>query len=144
MGAATVQQFGLPDLSPANFNAADPGVLRVGWDDTFLSGVTLPDNSIVYQLCFDVLGTKTENTIVQFTSSPTSIEVVDNDSRILPTNLDEGIILIDCSAATIDNDNDGFTADVDCDDNNASINPCLLYTSPSPRDATLSRMPSSA
>ena len=25
-----------------------------------------------------------------------------------------------------------------------SISPCLLYTSPSPRDATLSRMPSSA
>ena len=25
-----------------------------------------------------------------------------------------------------------------------STNPCLLYTSPSPRDATLSRMPSSA
>ena len=25
-----------------------------------------------------------------------------------------------------------------------SIGPCLLYTSPSPRDATLSRMPSSA
>ena len=28
--------------------------------------------------------------------------------------------------------------------NKAKINPCLLYTSPSPRDATLSRMPSSA
>ena len=26
----------------------------------------------------------------------------------------------------------------------AFLNPCLLYTSPSPRDATLSRMPSSA
>ena len=26
----------------------------------------------------------------------------------------------------------------------ASLNTCLLYTSPSPRDATLSRMPSSA
>ena len=26
----------------------------------------------------------------------------------------------------------------------ALVNPCLLYTSPSPRDATLSRMPSSA
>ena len=26
----------------------------------------------------------------------------------------------------------------------ACLNPCLLYTSPSPRDATLSRMPSSA
>ena len=27
---------------------------------------------------------------------------------------------------------------------NGQSNPCLLYTSPSPRDATLSRMPSSA
>ena len=26
----------------------------------------------------------------------------------------------------------------------AMVGPCLLYTSPSPRDATLSRMPSSA
>ena len=30
------------------------------------------------------------------------------------------------------------------EDINASANTCLLYTSPSPRDATLSRMPSSA
>ena len=27
---------------------------------------------------------------------------------------------------------------------NRTVNSCLLYTSPSPRDATLSRMPSSA
>ena len=27
---------------------------------------------------------------------------------------------------------------------NLKLSPCLLYTSPSPRDATLSRMPSSA
>ena len=29
-------------------------------------------------------------------------------------------------------------------DENGNVLPCLLYTSPSPRDATLSRMPSSA
>ena len=29
-------------------------------------------------------------------------------------------------------------------DEHVTIDPCLLYTSPSPRDATLSRMPSSA
>ena len=33
---------------------------------------------------------------------------------------------------------------VDYKDNKILINTCLLYTSPSPRDATLSRMPSSA
>ena len=30
------------------------------------------------------------------------------------------------------------------DKNGVHVNACLLYTSPSPRDATLSRMPSSA
>ena len=34
--------------------------------------------------------------------------------------------------------------DSDDSDNESSSLPCLLYTSPSPRDATLSRMPSSA
>ena len=33
---------------------------------------------------------------------------------------------------------------VECDNIEEFINICLLYTSPSPRDATLSRMPSSA
>ena len=33
---------------------------------------------------------------------------------------------------------------VDYKDNKILINTCLLYTSPSPRDAQLSRMPSSA
>ena len=32
----------------------------------------------------------------------------------------------------------------DLTDNNLDLNPCLLYTSPSPRDGLLSRMPSSA
>ena len=35
-------------------------------------------------------------------------------------------------------DHDGRIVD------DAFLHPCLLYTSPSPRDATLSRMPSSA
>ena len=33
---------------------------------------------------------------------------------------------------------------VDCDASSASVKYCLLYTSPSPRDGLLSRMPSSA
>ena len=33
---------------------------------------------------------------------------------------------------------------IECNDENMELSYCLLYTSPSPRDATLSRMPSSA
>ena len=39
------------------------------------------------------------------------------------------------------NSQDHLTSDIDAD---ICIIGCLLYTSPSPRDATLSRMPSSA
>ena len=38
------------------------------------------------------------------------------------------------------NDADAYA----CDDEGKDITPCLLYTSPSPRDGLLSRMPSSA
>ena len=43
-------------------------------------------------------------------------------------------------------DDVNYVMDVGCRENYeyAQIKPCLLYTSPSPRDATLSRMPSSA
>ena len=39
------------------------------------------------------------------------------------------------------NSNDGYSA-IEYTDEHTTV--CLLYTSPSPRDATLSRMPSSA
>ena len=56
----------------------------------------------------------------------------------------------------IDSDNDGITDNIEAQSTadfappsglggtNEFIDTCLLYTSPSPRDATLSRMPSSA
>ena len=55
-----------------------------------------------------------------------------------------------CGVATRDNIFDAWTAALAGDNVSAfggiliSNSPCLLYTSPSPRDATLSRMPSSA
>ena len=45
---------------------------------------------------------------------------------------------------TGDTDGDGSPDYLDLDSDNDGCYDCLLYTSPSPRDATLSRMPSSA
>ena len=39
---------------------------------------------------------------------------------------------------------EGVVKGLNCSRLDEKLNPCLLYTSPSPRDATLSRMPSSA
>ena len=51
-------------------------------------------------------------------------------------------ILIHKSSAYIKEDRDYYCSDIR--DKHGMIKPCLLYTSPSPRDEALSRMPSSA
>ena len=71
----------------------------------------------------------------------------------------EGAAVVDCAGKTITPGliDASFVAGVSGNDSNEqsdevtphlrildSLDPCLLYTSPSPRDATLSRMPSSA
>ena len=43
-----------------------------------------------------------------------------------------------------DKKKEGEVIEIDRVNNRAKVKDCLLYTSPSPRDATLSRMPSSA
>ena len=69
--------------------------------------------------------------------------------------VDEVLATWSCSGTVVlpvDNDNDGVLSDIDLDDANPcvpnAVGPncitCLLYTSPSPRDLSTSRMPSSA
>ena len=55
------------------------------------------------------------------------------------TNL--GLIEIELEAETRDDRTDHFSAGFSI---SSAFNPCLLYTSPSPRDLSTSRMPSSA
>ncbi len=38
-------------------------------------------------------------------------------------NVDDYVFAIGTTTSSVDNDNDGFTADVDCDDNNPAVNP---------------------
>ena len=52
--------------------------------------------------------------------------------------------LLEPGDTVIDGGNSNWRDDVDLAEELAPTGVCLLYTSPSPRDATLSRMPSSA
>ena len=125
LGTASVQQFGLPDLNNSNFNLTSPGVLRIGWDDTFITGATLPDNQVIFQICFDATNEAVNAMAFQFSGNPTSIEVYNADSEELNPAFRNGSLSITCdnTGGIVDNDNDGFANDVDCDDNNAAINP---------------------
>ncbi len=124
LGTASVQAFGIPDINTSNFNATTPGVLRVGWDDTFITGVTLPDDHLIFQVCFDATDNSVSNAAISFSDTPIAIEVVDKDGQIVTPAFQNGSITVNCeTVVTVDNDGDGFTSDVDCDDNNPIIYP---------------------
>ncbi len=97
MSRASVQGFGLPDLNNSNFNALNAGVLRVGWDDTFITGVTLPDDHVLFEICFDAVGETDGQTLVQFAGTPTSIEVVNREEVELIPEFQSGQVSVTCS-----------------------------------------------
>lgn len=48
--------YNLPDLSASNFNPYGSGTLLMSWYDQTLNGVTRPDGSAIYQVCFKATG----------------------------------------------------------------------------------------
>jgi gliding motility-associated-like protein len=63
------------------FNTTAPltgtGRLTVSWADLSFMGVSVPNGSSIFQLCFDVIGSLGSFSNVTFTNSPTNIEIGD-------------------------------------------------------------------
>jgi len=72
------RNFGLPSLSLGNFGAtkAGEGSINFLWFDMNVKGVSIPDNKILYDLCFDVLAKKGTSCSISITGKPTKIEIV--------------------------------------------------------------------
>lgn len=77
---SAVSGMQLPGLSEDSFNtspsAVDSGVLNVAWFDFSLLGVSLPDGSPLFSVCFEVLAGAPGRHEVRFAGSPVSIEFV--------------------------------------------------------------------
>ena len=71
-----VQSFGLPDLTAATFNTdgAPNGAIAMAWFDNSAQGVTLMDGDILFEVCFNAVGTDGMSTVIAFTDTPTQRE----------------------------------------------------------------------
>ena len=76
--------------------------------------------------------------VVSSRASPITLIVMESSFTDNQSGEDGGVIHAGRDGSLVDVKNSNFAF------NNATQRGCLLYTSPSPRDATLSRMPSSA
>ncbi len=77
--------FSLPGLGPENFgkNQAADGILTYSWYDANVQGISRPDNSNLYEICFEVVGAAGSKSTVEFANAPTIIEIANVNSEFL-------------------------------------------------------------
>lgn len=76
-----VANFNLTGLSDASFNNTS-GSLRCIWDEPLGGTVTLPNNSRIFDLCFNVVGSAGQMSDVDFVDSPLPIEFGNGNGQL--------------------------------------------------------------
>lgn len=75
----------LKDLSLNNFglNRTDQGKMGTAWFDLAVQGITLPDNTPIYKVCFAAIGEPGTSDQVFFSSEPVVIEISNSAEQLL-------------------------------------------------------------
>ncbi len=124
---ADVMNLNLQDLAPSNFGTTmtDNGILTISWfDNTNATGVTVPNNTVIFQVCFDVVGSMGESSPFDFTSNPTAIEVFDGDSNPVNVSSNSGAVNVTSGGNPNPNPTDlTFTASDETGNNGETV--CL-------------------
>lgn len=121
----------VPDISQnGNFgwenfpvpNAIAPGVMTFSWSDNSFTGVSLPDGSIFFEICFDVVGQLGDCSDLNITSNPVTVEIVNTTEEIILNTRDGKVqvtddpffVLVEQDSLTCPGfDDGGFTVTVD-------------------------------
>lgn len=72
-----VERFGIGGMDSSNFSArrAEGGQLTFAWDDPQGGGVTVANDTALFDACFEVLATAGASSAVRFCASPTEPEI---------------------------------------------------------------------
>ncbi|HMQ89365.1 MAG TPA: cohesin domain-containing protein [Flavilitoribacter sp.] len=84
----SISGYNLAGLSNSNFGYNSlpfiwPGSIAHSWTDPDLAGVTIPDGTVMYQLCFNVLPGAADTSWVRLAQDPTLTEAIDGDEAII-------------------------------------------------------------
>jgi len=76
-----VQVSNAISISSGNFGVlqAGNGTVQFSWVSLNVTNVSLPDNTLLYSLCFDVIGQPTESSTISLTGEQTAIEALTLD-----------------------------------------------------------------
>ncbi len=90
-----VSGINLAGLSEQNFGQPSPGTITMQWLDPAAQGITVADNTVIFQLCFRTIAPNGTNVPISFSGIPTSIEVIQAPQNIIDPDLRNGSISIE-------------------------------------------------
>ena len=96
---SSISGFNLPGLSISSFGLTQTGlgIITYSWYDASLQGESLVDSSSLFTLEFFVLGSTGQGSSLSFSSTPTTLEVVDNSFTTLIPQYNDGYFSVDGS-----------------------------------------------
>lgn len=80
-----IDGFNLKDLSQNNFglNRTAQGSMGTSWFDYAVQGISIPDGTAIYRVCFQVAGEPGATTQVVFSNEPVIIEISNSAEQLL-------------------------------------------------------------
>ncbi len=92
-----VDKPGLPYLDDADFgfNRVKEGLLPFVWINDALQATTIPDDSVIYEVCFRAIGAAGQSSAIRFVQQPTPFEVVNIREEIQELRPVEGKVAIE-------------------------------------------------
>ena len=102
----SMTEFNLVGLNEAAFFNPQNGILRVSWFDPQVSGISVDDDQIIFQLCFDVVSEIPSDAEVAFGNQPIPIEVINSQSEEVALATINGVVNIVNCTNILRNDND--------------------------------------
>ncbi len=84
---------GVLSLTSNNFGLSQTsfGTLSFSWNDLSLSGVTLPDTTVLFEVGFNVLGSGGSSSELSFINLPTPLEFTDTTFNSIPYKADNAV-----------------------------------------------------
>lgn len=102
-----IKNFGpLPAFNEGTTNLVSPGLFRVLWLNPNIENISLPDGTVLFELCFDVIGAG--STDVTFGTSPIPV-FTDIDGVELPNAIVPGVVNATCALQGF-----AFIAETEC------------------------------
>ena len=84
--------FNLTGLNAGDFSEPSPGVITFSWSNS--SGVSVADGTSLFELCFDLIGSPSDESDITFTGIPVSISATNSSNQNVNVIGQEGTISI--------------------------------------------------